>query len=229
MMLRNQPNWSWYHVSDLRTRQPEVIGQIKSIFRDGFDTERDWLEEKIRLRLSRATVIGLLQTQNGPPAGYAIYSSPDEKFDDRFVLWEDGVCVRRALQGQGLTTRLLWNICHFMGRDFGWFGGDTQNPLVYKRYARLGRLFPIDAPFTTTQGKRLLRFLLANVLQVRDRIKELDVMSGRLKGIYREGRLGRYPIGVAGAESFEEYLELHSIDRERGDALLLVAEIQRPS
>lgn len=224
-----EASWQWCRASDASVSDSVLIGHVQSIFRDGFDTERDWHETKIRQRLAEASVVGLFKIPDGPPAGYAIYSSPDETFDGKFVLWEDGICIRRSLQGQGVSPRtgqLLREFGSLLGREFSWLGGDTQNPVVYKRYARLGRVFPIDAPFTDGLGQRLLNFLLRNVPQVRNRSGALDVESGALKGIYREGRLGRYEIGISGAERFEEYLSQHQVDRELGDALLLVSELR---
>jgi hypothetical protein len=203
--------------------------QIQNIFRDGFGGEQDWHQEKIRQRLNNASVVGLLEAPGTPPAGYAIYSSPDEALDGRFVLWEDGVCLRRTWQRKGIAPKpqeLVRGLSELLDRKFGWLGGDTQNPLVYKRYASLGRVFPIDMPFTSKPGQRLLNFLLDHVPQVKSRRKDLNIRSGALTKIYKEGRLGQYEVGISGAEPFEEYLMQHGVRRERGDALLLVAEFR---
>jgi hypothetical protein len=160
--------WFWQRISDVEISD-ELIQHIQSIFRDGFSRSRDWHETKIRRRLDDASVIGLLEVPDAPPAGYAIYSSPDQTLDGKFVPWEDGVCIRRTLQGQGKSPsprQLLRELGKILGREIGWFEGDTQNPVVYTRYASLGRVFPIDIPFTSAPGQRLLNFLLESVPQV---------------------------------------------------------------
>jgi hypothetical protein len=209
-----------------------TIQHIQGIFRDGFSNEKDWPEERIRERLNAASVIGLLKVGDAAPCGYAIYSSPDRALGGKFVLWEDSICLRQALQGKGLSPRprqLVRELSTLLGREFGWLGGDTQNPVVYKRYKSLGRVFPIDAAFTGEPGQGLFQFLEDHVPQVKTRKKYLDKKnkeSGVLKKIYTEGRLGQYTIDVAGAEPFEEYLTQYNVSRENGDALLLVAEIR---
>jgi hypothetical protein len=221
-------SWHWRRAADVDAAGAAIVGQIQSIFRDGFGCSKDWPETNIRQRLKNSSVVGLLEIAGAAPAGYAIYSSPEQTLDGKFVLWEDSICIRQAFHARKMSRppQLLYEVGGFLGREFGWFGGDTQNPVVYKRYARLGRVFPIDMPFTSETGQRVLNFLLESVPQVRDRARILDVRSGALRGIYTEGWLGQYEVGISGAEPFEEYLSRHEIRRERGDALLLMAKVR---
>jgi hypothetical protein len=219
--------WLWRRLHGERAVSTEIVAQIQDIFRDGFNRNKGWGEDSIRKRLSNSGVLGLLETRDGLPSGYAIYSSPEEKLDGGFVLWEDAICIRRSLQGKGAsrTVDLLKELASAFGREFAWFGGVTQNPAVYKRYARLGRVFPVDEPFASNDGKQLLEFLYKNVPQVKDRSEKLDDASGAFKGIY-SGRLGQYEVGMPGAEAFEEYLRRQNVNREAGDAVLLVSKLR---
>jgi hypothetical protein len=219
--------WRWHRISDNDVSDTDLVAQIQSIFRDGFGSSQDWPETKIRQRLKNATVVGLLEVAGAAPAGYAIYSSPEQTLDGKFVLWEDSICIRQAFHARKMSrpSQLLHEVGGILGREFGWFGGDTQNPVVYKRYARIGRVLPIDVPFTSETGQRVIKFLLENIPQVKNRGKNLNISSGALMGIYNEGRLGQYEVNILGAEAFEDYLTNHAICRERGDALLLVAEV----
>jgi hypothetical protein len=228
MPLQKIGTWCWHRLSEANLPKSEFVKQIKDIFRDGFGATIEWDETKIYRRLAEASILGLLEVPGGPPSGYAIYSSPEEGFDRKFMLWEDSICIRRSLQGRGASPKIeqLQNeVGYLLDRKFAWLGGDTQNPIVYKRYASLGRVFPIDSPYTSNLGQRLMRYLLTKVPQVKNRANALHIESGALRGIYREGRLGRYEEGISGTDDLEKYLRRHRICRENGDALLLVCEL----
>jgi hypothetical protein len=221
-------DWQWRIVSDADKSNRSLFYAIDSVFQDGFERSKAWGEKGIRKRLVNSNVIGLLYAADGHLDGYALYSSSRKPFDGGLVLWENALCVRRRLQGTGRIFRPWEPLCkadELWGRKHAWLGGVTQNPAVFRRYSRLGCVFPVERSYRTEPGVRLIEFLLTRVPQMRERAKELTKRSGRIERAYG-GRLGKYRTGIRGAENFEAYLSKHHVQRDAGDALVIVAQVR---
>lgn len=208
------------------------VEQILATFRDGFALPGGWSLAGVHEALQRSTVLGLLRDAEGMVFGYAFYSIPQAMLDGTYLLWEDALCLRRAVQGCGYTRSLVRKVCDlFPDRAFGWVGGRTQNPVVMLRYAGMGgTLFPFLQAYDSAEGRALLGFLLEHLEEVRQphEAGTLDAATGICRAVYPEGRLGNYPVDCDGAALFERQLADWGFDRERGDAVLIVTHLVEP-
>lgn len=208
------------------------VEQILATFRDGFALPGGWSLAGVHEALQRSTVLGLLRDAKGAIFGYAFYSIPQAMLEGTYLLWEDALCLRRAVQGCGYTRSLIEGVCTlFPNRAFGWVGGRTQNPVVMLRYAGMdGTLFPFSRAYDSEEGRALLDFLLEHLEEVRQphEAGTLEAATGICRAVYPEGRLGDYPVDCNGAALFEPQLADWGFDRERGDAVLIVTHLVEP-
>jgi hypothetical protein len=129
-------NWHWTRLSDEIADDVVIAAEIDSVFKDGFKCAQGWGAERIHNRLYAADILGILRTASGFAVGYAIYSSSTDPLDGTFVLWEDSICLRKDYQCSNQSPKasiLLPYLSSILRRKFGWFGGATQNPIIYKR------------------------------------------------------------------------------------------------
>ena len=184
----------------------------------------------VRKAYLQSTIVGLLKEGDGEIGGYAFYSVPSAELWGSHLLWEDAICIKKGLQGRGLSSRLLFAKASSMFPEwkFGWIGGRTQNPLVIRRYQPLGRVFPFDQLYSEEKGRLIMDFLTMNVAEVMDVTANLDRRTGVCHRVYSEGRLGDYGTLLNGTERFEKLLEQWGFDRERGDAVVTVVELSQP-
>jgi hypothetical protein len=203
------------------------VRDIQRIFKDGFGLPSDWRSESIRRKLGHCSLFGFLSEKEKPNAtalGYAVYSIPNEPFRGRCILWEEAICIVKdaRIRGMGLSFAALRNaMACFPELDFGFVGGRTQNPVIFKRYASLGKLFPFDFGYSSEEGRDIMRFLKSHIPDT-DSAEETTGISRKQ---YREGKLGDYRVHIEGGERFESWLEERQFDRDNGDAIILVAEL----
>jgi hypothetical protein len=222
--------WKFQFTEFAEIHSDETVQRISEVFEDGFGLSSGWDVNNIRKAYLRSTIVGLLEGANGDIAGYAFYSAPAARLNGSHLLWEDAVCIKKGLQGRRLSSGLLFAKASsmFPDRTFGWIGGRTQNPLVIRRYQRLGRIFPFDQLYNEDDGRFVMDFLISNIIEVGEVTANLDHRTGVCRRVYSEGRLGDYGTSVTGAERFEEQLARWGFDRERGDAAVVVVELRQP-
>jgi len=219
--------WELYHLSI--PHDNELCAEIHRIFLEGFGLQKGWGIDGIKKRLINATVLTLLLERERTPKrlfGYGIYSIPPKAFGNAYLLWEDFVCLTKSHQRIGLSKypiKMVWE--YFSSKAFGWIGGRTQNPAVFKRYASFGQLFPFNFPFQEEKGKELMDFICSYVQEIMEDTQKLDRNTGLFKAIYSEGKLGDYSIEVPGTERYEMHLQGIYFDRYNGDAQICIAEI----
>lgn len=205
----------------------KLLKTIHQIFLDGFALENGWSIEGIKKTLSRSTALGLARGDDDQLVGYAIYTIPDTPLEGTDVLWEEAVCVRTSVQSGGLGTRSLKDVLAlFPDRKFGWIGGRTQNPLVMRRYAKFGKLFPFDTAYSDPEGQLVMNYLLQRIAEVYQVPEENFVKSnGICRKVYKEGQLGKYPLDVPGTENYEKLLQEWDFNRKEGDAVIVVSKL----
>ena len=205
------------------------VGDIQRIFCNGFERRKEWPVESIRRKLDHSSLLGFLIDEadsNTATFGYAIYHVPDNLLNGKALLWEEAICLVKNMhiRGKGLANTAITNaIGHFPNLRFGFIGGRTQNPLVFRRYSEFGKLFPFDITYTSDEGRDLMLFLKSHITDVSN-AKQIDPLTGICQGQYSEGRLGNYEVSVRGTEQFELKLKEWEFDRDRGDALIVVAK-----
>lgn len=220
--------WSFIDLRDTKGLPAGVLLSIREVFADGFGLSELWREEDARHALSRSTILGLLQDDEGEIAGYAFYTVPDTPLEENYLLWEDAVCLRKKVQGQGYAGQNLFALAtqQFKDRTFGWLGGRTQNPIVMQRYARLGSTFPFDILYD--ERPQLMDYLIEHVEEVRTARNQLDMRTGICRQMYQEGRLGEYPSPTPGTERFLSLLDSWNFMPEKGDAAIILTSLDEP-
>jgi hypothetical protein len=86
----------------------------------------------------------------------------------------------------------------------------------------------MDELYSSPNGSALSKFLLQNIREVQGPFEEnkFDVVSGIIRGVYREGKLGDYSIPTDPTVArWESWLSEQGFDRYRGDAVAVVARI----
>lgn len=200
-----------------------ALQEIHNTFLNGFGLQKGWSLEGIHQTLLNSNMAFLLQDRNGVNCGYAMYDIPNERLDGRALLWENAICFRKDLQGQGVSRKIFQEILEMpSSHDIGYIGGRTQNPIVMTRYSGFGPAYPFDKSYLSEDGQRLLGFLRRNVQEV-SQIKTFNEASGIGRSVYRGGRLGDYPVDESRA--VESYLRLHEFKRENGDAVVIVSDL----
>jgi hypothetical protein len=221
-------DWQFQLAKNIESDDSRLLKSIHQVFLDGFGLSKGWSIEGIRKRLRTSNVAGFLRKDGEEIYGYAFYSVPSEPLGEAYMLWEDGICLRKEVQGKELTKQVVEKACFiFPGRRFGWVGGRTQNPVVMSRYSKFGLLLPFDTSYNSPDGKPVMDYLLKHIEEVKDVYKgqRLDLRNGICRGIYREGRLGDYPLEVKGTEKFHRQLLQWGFQRDSGDAAIIVSKL----
>jgi|SRR6185295_18178844 len=217
-------NWDFRLLSP--TLEDKALpSKIHRVYLDGFGLKKGWSLEGVESALARCDALGLLLDSGNEICGYAFYSCPRERLRGRWLLWEDAIGLEKRAQGLGLSEAALaavWAL--YPERTFGWIGGRTQNPIVMKRYAHFGPVFPFDYSYSEGEGPEVMSFLRTYIAEARD-VPQLDPITGICSGVYRSGRLGDYAEDIDGGERFEVPLRQWNFQRLRGDAILVVARI----
>lgn len=220
--------WQFQLAQDVDSEDTSLLEEIHRVFLDGFSLSKGWSIEGIGKRLKTTNVVGFLKGEE-KLYGYAFYSAPNELLDGTYLLWEDGICLKKEVQGKNLTRQVIEKASSiFPNRHFGWIGGRTQNPVVIKRYSKLGgALFPFDVSYSSSEGKLLMGHLLEYIEEVKEvhKVQKLDLTNGVCRKIYREGHLGIYPIEVTGTATFEKQLNEWDFQRDSGDAVIIVSKL----
>ncbi|MEV0357673.1 GNAT family N-acetyltransferase [Nocardia sp. NPDC050697] len=192
------------------------------MFRDGFTID-GWSPERIEATVRRSRILGLLESSDGTINGYALYSVPTARLHSRSLMWEESICVRKSMQGNGYAGAALTEaLAELHACDIGWVAGRTQNPIVMHRYSTLGTIYPFEVPYNSPRGRAVADFLQANINGVAT--ARFERQSGICRSVYRERILGDYPWNPQG--HFESQLTSHGFHREKGDAVAIVAELR---
>jgi len=218
--------WQFRHLNNLEP-DDKLAESIHEVFLNGFGLKEGWSKEGIRKALRRSTILGLLADSSDHLGGYAMYTIPDAPLMGTYFIWEDAICLKKEVQGNNLSSN-VWNMSAslYPNRKFGWIGGRTQNPLVVKRYSKLGSLYPFESTYEQGDGKLVMDYLLQNIAEVKD-VKQLDKDHGICHFVYREGRLGDYSMQVNDIEPYEKQLSEWGFHREQGDAVVIVSRLAR--
>jgi hypothetical protein len=161
--------WHCRRLSPADALDPVLVQQVHDVFRVAFGFEPTHGLDSIRYRLRNSTVLGLLRDGSDGVHGFACYSVPSVPLGGEHFLWGDGMALLPEVQGRGLTQGFVERACAlFPGRQFGWMGGRTQNPVVFRWHAKFGRVFPFDGSYAQPEGRRVLRYLREHVAEVRE-------------------------------------------------------------
>jgi hypothetical protein len=205
------------------------LRSIHQVYLDGFSKTQGWSLKGIQDVVTRSSVRGFLRKRN-EVVGYAFYSVPAQPLDGTHMLWENAICLKKDAQGHGLTRGIIEKVIDlFPNVKFGWIGGRTQNPLVFKRYSDLGKIFPFVARYDTDEGRKIMDFVLKHIPQATTFSGQgfVDRTNGVCSNAYSGGRLGEYSTNVPATEAFEKQLRDWGFKRENGDAVLVVSRLSR--
>ncbi|HBL14947.1 MAG TPA: hypothetical protein DD379_26850 [Cyanobacteria bacterium UBA11162] len=220
--------WSFQIIDGNRdiAKDANLLKEFHQVCVDGFGLESDdWNTDNISMLLY-STLLGRLFSGSGRLCGIAYYSVTEKQLDGTYLLWEDGICLRKEVQGKRYSLAAIQGaIKMFPSRNFGWLGCRTQIPKMFSRYQKIGKIFPFNEDYNTPIGKRVMEFLLQNISEVQDveKEKKLNKTNGVCSEIYPQGRLGDYKTGIEGTTEFEKKLEQWNFQRAHGDAVILVA------
>jgi GNAT superfamily N-acetyltransferase len=228
------PTW---HIHDMTLERAKEawIADIGSIFLDGFGLPEDraWSPDRIAHALGNISYLAIAYTSDQPSErkvayGYALYTVPSVPLGNgTYLLWEDAICLRKSMQGSGAPRELFAAITkRSRHQPIGWIGGRTQNPRVMRTYRKFGHAFPFAEDYSTPDGQAIMSFLREQVREVRDvPTTSLDLACGIARGIYRQGRLGDYPVNVENTSDIEQQLTSWGFNRDRGDAVIVAARL----
>jgi hypothetical protein len=216
--------WNFQCLQGVTEFECDILKEIHQIFLEGFGLPAGWSFDGIKNRLQKSTLLGLL-SDGRKIVGYSIFSVPNIPLQGKYLLWEDSICLRKQIQGKNLSVEAIKGAMNsFPNKQFGWVGGRTQNPIILKRYAKFGKLFPFDATYSDGEGKILMEYLLHNVAEVKE-VKQIDLCTGICRNFYSEGRLGDYSIAIEKIEQFEKQLRNWNFNRHRGDCIIVVSQL----
>jgi hypothetical protein len=95
-----------------------------------------------------------------------------------------------------------------------------------RTYCKFGHAFPFGEDYSTPNGQAAMSFLREQVREVRDvPSSSLDLICGIARGIYRQGRLGNYPVNIENTSDIEQQLTAWGFDRDRGDAVIIAVRL----
>ncbi|HEY0377208.1 MAG TPA: hypothetical protein VGC87_09640 [Pyrinomonadaceae bacterium] len=222
--------YAWYFQGPEGQRDFDDIflDSIHQVYLEGFGKSEGWSIEGIRETVMTSDILGFLRNGEGEIFGYAFYTVPSSSLDGTHILWADSICLKKGVQKKGLTTGLTKKAAKvFPERKFGWIGGRTQNPLVMRKYSKLGTVFPFSASYDTDEGKLVMDYLLKHIKEVFEVYEEqrLELTNGICRKVYRGGRLGDYPTAIDGTEAFEKQLLNWNFKRDNGDAIIIVSHL----
>jgi hypothetical protein len=207
-----------------------ILEEFRQVCVDGFGIESgSWIDDN-RSMLLNSTLLGMLINSEGKIYGIVYYSAPQELLDGTYLLWEDGICLRKEVQGKSYSRAAVEGTVKLFQRSFKWLGCRTQNPNMFARYKKLGKVFPFDESYDTLIGACVMNFLISNIVEVREvnASNKLNKVNGVCVQTYPQGRLGDYQTGIEGTAEFEKKLEKWGFQREQGDAVVIVTLLFEP-
>jgi hypothetical protein len=221
-------SWEFQWLDRNTAVSADLLEQLLQVCEDGFGTPAaDWRDGTLE-KLGASTVLGKLLDAAGRLYGFVFYSAPAQPLLGSHLLWEDGICMVKAVQQKGYPRRAISKVAElFPERRFYWLGCRTQNPAMMLRYAKFGKLYPFDESYDSPDGQVIMNFLLNYIEEVKTthRCGKLDTTSGICNRFYSQGRLGDYPVNLEKAARFEDQLKVWGFQREFGDAIVLTSLI----
>lgn len=205
-----------------------LVVRLRELVVEAFGVESLPELEAIRDPLRQCTALGLLVADNAAIDGFALYSVPTVPLHGQYLLWEDGIALAKSVQGRGYSSRAFAAaFALFPATTFGWLGGRAQNPVVFRRYAALGRVLPFELGYGTAAGSAVMSYLRTHVAEVRD-APTLEPSTGICRAAYGWAHAPEFPVSVAGVEPFEAWLAAHDFRRSDGDAVVVVSRLREP-
>jgi hypothetical protein len=231
LMTEAMPTWRIDLRPAPRAVSESTVAAVLGVFRNGMESPQGWSVEGVRARLRDVDMVLLLRSDDCA-VGYAMFDAIDVPDDplERIILWEHSICFRRDFQRHGHGTVALTSARLSLGvnRNVGWIGGRSQSPIVFERYRRCvrpnGRLFPFDALYSESAASARAIQAISKALQ-RYGGGQPDVETGICRCAYRDGRVPKTTITPGGMENPEQFLIDHGFDRDRGDAVIVLADI----
>jgi ribosomal protein S18 acetylase RimI-like enzyme len=187
-----------------------------------------WSLDGVRKEMATSEVAAYLYDEDRM-IGYAHYDAvpvPGDAFD-RVIMWERSICFRLDYQddGHGATALRIALVSVAPQRSLGWIGGRTQNPLMFRRYARLaGGSYPL-LPFTATYDADPQDASALAAVEAHLGDEALDSASGIARAAYREGRLSKQSDRVRAMDWVEKRLDQWQFNPGKGDAIVTMARI----
>ncbi|MGI0141279.1 MAG: hypothetical protein ACREBF_01350 [Candidatus Micrarchaeales archaeon] len=204
----------------------EVANEISVIFGKAFfntdNSSRCWPVEKVLVRIKEISFGYLVENEAGSERiGYAIFENAGCSAGN--ILFIDSIGFTR--QGLGLGRTLVQQAVETTQSRI--IAGRTQNPNLIKmlRGLKPKSILPIDDDYSTGINREILQSLKTQTAELRN--ANIEEKTGICKCIYREGRLGTYPIDDADsavAKIQSRFREI-GMDQDNGDALIVAAKL----
>jgi len=219
-------NWEFFNLRTPQNFDDAFLNKVRNVYVDGFYNgnyqKDDTPFKSLSKRLQQSTDLAILcDNIEGDFFGYALFTIPKKLFEDKGIIWQDSICVNKALQNQGYTKQ-VYQLIKQKNPHVLLLGGRTQNPAIVKSFCKIGKAFPFDELYSTEKGKRLFNFLKENINEVRESIG-INESTGIVTGKYGS-RLGDYSNDWNGVEWQAEFLKSNSFNQEAGDAVVIVIE-----
>lgn len=224
-MTFNDFTWNFQKINNGSYFDSFELNEFYRVCVDGFGIEIDWNSEN-KSKLSQVNLLGKLTNKQNKLCGIAYYFIPPVSINNTYMIWESGICIVKEAQNLGLSKAAIKHVKSlFSDHSFQLIGCKSQNPKMFLRYQKFGITYPFDESYSTSQGKKIMSFLISNIKEVKKLhfSKQLNVHSGICTTAYTHGCLGDYKIDIKEAKVLENKLTKLQFNRNNGDAILIIS------
>lgn len=210
---------------ELTRNLDSIAPQITDVVAAGFGPSKQADVEGIRARLLHEPHLVYAQ-KDSEIVGFQIQSI-FETPDDTYLYFAR--TIRKEYQKIGLGSQLL----EYAFRQYKptVIGARTQNPAALLSFIKFLRrndqhtIYPISP--IHEQGDSMQN-TVQQFTQLLGFENQVDVETGRMRGVYEDGRLGDYVINTADPNTIviEDYLQSIDFERSNGDALFYCARMK---
>lgn len=212
--------------NDELIRNLDVIApQITEVVAEGFGPSNQANVEVLRARLTHEPHLIYAQ-RNNEIIGFQIQSI-FETPDDTYLYFARA--IRKEYQKLGLGSQFL----EYAYKQYSptVIGARTQNPAALLSFIKFLRRNDRHAIYPITSAHEQVDSMQETVQEFTQLLgfeNQVDVKTGRMQGVYEEGRLGDYVINTAdpGTIAIEQYLDSIDFERSNGDALFYCARMK---
>ncbi len=184
--------------------------------------------EHFQNKLNQATLLSLLM-KDKKIVGFVIHSIPEIPLKGAYMLWVNAICLAKSVRSKGYFSKHFDDIFNFFpDKRFGYIACKTQSPIVLKKYAEMGMLFPFESSYTGKEGKRILDYLCKHVDEFKE-IKKFDWNNGVCRRVYNGSLTDRSIKKIKSIERFEEQLLNWNFNRHAGDSIIIVSKLGSPA
>lgn len=210
---------------ELAQNLDSIAPQVTAVVAAGFGPSKQADVESIRARLLHEPHLVYAQ-KDSEIVGFQIQSI-FETPDDTYLYFARA--IRKEYQKLGLGSQLLEYA--FKQYKPTVIGARTQNPAALLSFIKFLRrndqhmIYPISPMHEQGDSMQNTVRQFTQLLEFEDQV---DLETGRMRGVYEDGRLGDYVINIADPSTIaiEQYLQSINFERSSGDALFYCARMK---